>query len=80
MFQRAFYMKNGKISFQVLSNIHTVRATWQAKKPKMWTFSPQVRHLLSEWNECELFYLLSVTQLISKVRLSTYIYEITYYI
>ncbi|XP_036158148.1 nephrocystin-1 isoform X2 [Myotis myotis] len=26
----------------VLSNIHTVRATWQPKKPKTWTFSPQV--------------------------------------
>ncbi|XP_053520678.1 nephrocystin-1 isoform X2 [Artibeus jamaicensis] len=26
----------------VLSNIHTVRATWQTKKPKTWTFSPQV--------------------------------------
>ena len=42
---------NGKISFQVLSNIHTVRATWQPKKPKTWTFSPQVRHLLSELSE-----------------------------
>ncbi|XP_053520681.1 nephrocystin-1 isoform X5 [Artibeus jamaicensis] len=27
---------------KVLSNIHTVRATWQTKKPKTWTFSPQV--------------------------------------
>ncbi|XP_035884224.1 nephrocystin-1 isoform X2 [Phyllostomus discolor] len=27
---------------KVLSNIHTVRATWQPKKPKTWTFSPQV--------------------------------------
>uniref|UniRef100_A0A096NUD6 Nephrocystin-1 n=1 Tax=Papio anubis TaxID=9555 RepID=A0A096NUD6_PAPAN len=26
---------------KVLSNIHTVRATWQSKKPKTWTFSPQ---------------------------------------
>nr|KAF6429993.1 nephrocystin 1 [Molossus molossus] len=26
---------------KVLSNIHTVRATWQPKKPKTWTFSPQ---------------------------------------
>ncbi|KAM7078948.1 nephrocystin-1 isoform 2-T2 [Molossus nigricans] len=29
-------------SDKVLSNIHTVRATWQPKKPKTWTFSPQV--------------------------------------
>ncbi|KAM8786580.1 nephrocystin-1 isoform 2-T2 [Rhynchonycteris naso] len=27
---------------KVLSNIHSVRATWQSKKPKTWTFSPQV--------------------------------------
>uniref|UniRef100_A0A4W2ENQ2 Uncharacterized protein n=1 Tax=Bos indicus x Bos taurus TaxID=30522 RepID=A0A4W2ENQ2_BOBOX len=27
---------------EVLSNIHTVRATWQPKKPKTWTFSPQL--------------------------------------
>ncbi|XP_070285840.1 nephrocystin-1-like [Myotis yumanensis] len=27
---------------KVLSNIHTVRATWQPKKPRTWTFSPQV--------------------------------------
>ncbi|XP_023382106.1 nephrocystin-1 isoform X4 [Pteropus vampyrus] len=26
---------------KVLSNIHTVRATWQPKKPKTWNFSPQ---------------------------------------
>ena len=53
MFQRAFtsMIPNGKISFQVLSNIHTVRATWQPKKPKTWTFSPQVRNLLSELSE-----------------------------
>ncbi|XP_032325433.1 nephrocystin-1 isoform X2 [Camelus ferus] len=31
---------------KVLSNIHTVRATWQPKKPKMWTFSPQVTGIL----------------------------------
>ncbi|XP_048208274.1 nephrocystin-1 isoform X2 [Perognathus longimembris pacificus] len=31
---------------KVLSNIHTVRATWQSKKPKTWTFSPQVTGLL----------------------------------
>ncbi|KAF4016090.1 hypothetical protein G4228_007625 [Cervus hanglu yarkandensis] len=30
----------------VLSNIHTVRATWQPKKPKTWTFSPQVTGIL----------------------------------
>ncbi|XP_073866971.1 nephrocystin-1 isoform X6 [Macaca fascicularis] len=28
---------------KVLSNIHTVRATWQSKKPKTWTFSPQIK-------------------------------------
>lgn len=27
---------------KVLSNIHTVRATWQSKKPKTWTFSPRL--------------------------------------
>ncbi|XP_040410028.1 nephrocystin-1 isoform X7 [Cygnus olor] len=26
---------------RVLSNIHTVRATWQPKNPQMWTFSPR---------------------------------------
>ncbi|XP_003277760.2 nephrocystin-1 isoform X3 [Nomascus leucogenys] len=31
---------------KVLSNIHTVRATWQSKKPKAWTFSPQVTRIL----------------------------------
>nr|XP_045004154.1 nephrocystin-1 isoform X2 [Jaculus jaculus] len=31
---------------KVLSNIHTVRATWQPKKPKTWTFSPQVSGIL----------------------------------
>ncbi|PNI20625.1 NPHP1 isoform 8 [Pan troglodytes] len=31
---------------KVLSNIHTVRATWQPKKPKTWTFSPQVTRIL----------------------------------
>uniref|UniRef100_A0A2K6GHN1 Nephrocystin-1 n=1 Tax=Propithecus coquereli TaxID=379532 RepID=A0A2K6GHN1_PROCO len=31
---------------KVLSNIHTVRATWQSKKPKTWTFSPQVTGIL----------------------------------
>ncbi|XP_074752751.1 nephrocystin-1 isoform X2 [Athene noctua] len=31
---------------QVLSNIHTVRATWQPKNPQMWTFSPRVTGIL----------------------------------
>ncbi|XP_038186387.1 nephrocystin-1 isoform X3 [Arvicola amphibius] len=31
---------------KVLSNIHTVRAVWQPKKPKTWTFSPQVAGIL----------------------------------
>ncbi|XP_008826397.1 nephrocystin-1 isoform X2 [Nannospalax galili] len=31
---------------KVLSNIHTVRATWQPKKPKTWSFSPQVTGIL----------------------------------
>ncbi|XP_072807548.1 nephrocystin-1 isoform X2 [Vicugna pacos] len=31
---------------KVLSNIHTVRATWQPKKPKTWAFSPQVTGIL----------------------------------
>ncbi|KAM9054066.1 nephrocystin-1 isoform 5-T5 [Megaptera novaeangliae] len=31
---------------KVLSNIHTVRATWQPKTPKTWTFSPQVTGIL----------------------------------
>ncbi|XP_015138847.1 nephrocystin-1 isoform X6 [Gallus gallus] len=30
----------------VLSNIHTVRATWQPKNPQMWTFSPRVTGIL----------------------------------
>ncbi|EHA99038.1 Nephrocystin-1 [Heterocephalus glaber] len=33
-------------SSTVLSNIHTVRATWQPKKPKTWAFSPQVTGIL----------------------------------
>lgn len=28
--------------FQVLSNIHVVRATYNAKSPKTWSFSPRV--------------------------------------
>ncbi|CAM4541208.1 unnamed protein product [Lepidochelys olivacea] len=31
---------------RVLSNIHTVRATWQPKNPKTWTFSPRVTGIL----------------------------------
>ncbi|XP_006899006.1 PREDICTED: nephrocystin-1 [Elephantulus edwardii] len=31
---------------KVLSNIHTVRAMWHPKKPKTWTFSPQVPGVL----------------------------------
>ncbi|XP_023046151.1 nephrocystin-1 isoform X1 [Piliocolobus tephrosceles] len=31
---------------KVLSNIHTVRATWQSTKPKTWTFSSQVSRIL----------------------------------
>ncbi|XP_031453703.1 nephrocystin-1 isoform X3 [Phasianus colchicus] len=31
---------------RVLSNIHTVRATWQPKNPHMWTFSPRVTGIL----------------------------------
>ncbi|NXI52367.1 NPHP1 protein, partial [Chloroceryle aenea] len=31
---------------QVLSNIHTVRATWQPKSPQTWTFSPRVTGIL----------------------------------
>ncbi|XP_074065372.1 nephrocystin-1 [Macrotis lagotis] len=31
---------------KILSNIHTVRATWQPKKPKTWTFSPRVSGIL----------------------------------
>ncbi|NXW42724.1 NPHP1 protein, partial [Nyctiprogne leucopyga] len=31
---------------QVLSNIHTVRATWQPKNPQTWTFSPRVTGIL----------------------------------
>ncbi|XP_004369484.1 nephrocystin-1 [Trichechus manatus latirostris] len=31
---------------KVLSNIHTVRATWQPRKPQTWTFSPQVTGIL----------------------------------
>ncbi|XP_009863337.1 PREDICTED: nephrocystin-1, partial [Apaloderma vittatum] len=31
---------------RVLSNIHTVRATWQSKNPQLWTFSPRVTGIL----------------------------------
>ncbi|XP_051470766.1 nephrocystin-1 [Apus apus] len=31
---------------RVLSNIHTVRATWQHKNPQTWTFSPRVMGIL----------------------------------
>ncbi|XP_011781775.1 PREDICTED: nephrocystin-1 isoform X1 [Colobus angolensis palliatus] len=31
---------------KVLSNIHTVRATWQSAKPKTWTFSSQISRIL----------------------------------
>ncbi|XP_074920612.1 nephrocystin-1 isoform X2 [Chelonoidis abingdonii] len=31
---------------RVLSNIHTVRAAWQPKNPKTWTFSPRVTGIL----------------------------------
>ncbi|XP_067319399.1 nephrocystin-1 isoform X2 [Anolis sagrei] len=31
---------------RILSNIHTVRATWQPKNPKTWTFSPRVTGIL----------------------------------
>uniref|UniRef100_A0A670Y7Y6 Nephrocystin-1 n=1 Tax=Pseudonaja textilis TaxID=8673 RepID=A0A670Y7Y6_PSETE len=31
---------------RILSNIHTVRATWQPKNPKTWTFSPRVSGIL----------------------------------
>ncbi|NWQ97768.1 NPHP1 protein, partial [Burhinus bistriatus] len=31
---------------RVLSNIHTVRATWQPKNPQLWTFSPRVTGIL----------------------------------
>ncbi|XP_078068431.1 nephrocystin-1 [Mustelus asterias] len=31
---------------RVLSNIHTVRATWHVKNPKSWTFSPRVTGIL----------------------------------
>ncbi|XP_075269762.1 nephrocystin-1 isoform X2 [Opisthocomus hoazin] len=31
---------------RVLSNIHTVRATWQPKNPQTWTFSPSVTGIL----------------------------------
>ncbi|KAJ7341223.1 hypothetical protein JRQ81_005080 [Phrynocephalus forsythii] len=31
---------------RILSNIHTVRAMWQPKNPKTWTFSPRVTGIL----------------------------------
>ncbi|KAF1642004.1 UNVERIFIED_CONTAM: Nephrocystin-1, partial [Eudyptes robustus] len=31
---------------RVLSNVHTVRATWQPKNPQTWTFSPRVTGIL----------------------------------
>ncbi|KFQ83406.1 Nephrocystin-1, partial [Phoenicopterus ruber ruber] len=31
---------------RVLSNIHTVRATWQPRNPQTWTFSPRVTGIL----------------------------------
>ena len=29
--------------FQIISNIHTVRATWTPEEPKVWKFVPRVR-------------------------------------
>ncbi|XP_032877911.1 nephrocystin-1 isoform X2 [Amblyraja radiata] len=40
---------------RVLSNIHTVRATWQSKNPKTWTFSPRVTGILPSLLDGECF-------------------------
>lgn len=37
----------------MLSNIHTVRATWQPKNPQTWSFSPKVGATLREWRSQE---------------------------
>lgn len=36
------FFKWAVLVFQVLSNIHTVRATYNSKSPKTWSFSPRV--------------------------------------
>ncbi|XP_078256397.1 nephrocystin-1 [Rhinoraja longicauda] len=40
---------------RVLSNIHTIRATWQSKNPKTWTFSPRVTGILPSLLDGECF-------------------------
>uniref|UniRef100_UPI00358F182D nephrocystin-1 isoform X2 n=1 Tax=Myxine glutinosa TaxID=7769 RepID=UPI00358F182D len=40
---------------KVLSNIHTIRATWQSKEPKIWTFSPRVDGILPSLLDGECF-------------------------
>uniref|UniRef100_A0A8C4PXC5 Nephronophthisis 1 n=1 Tax=Eptatretus burgeri TaxID=7764 RepID=A0A8C4PXC5_EPTBU len=40
---------------KVLSNIHTIRATWQSKEPKIWTFSPKVDGILPSLLDGECF-------------------------
>lgn len=37
-----YFYKWATLVFQVLSNIHTVRATYNSKSPKTWSFSPKV--------------------------------------
>ena len=35
--------------FQIISNIHTVRATWTPQEAKVWKFVPRVREVGAGW-------------------------------
>lgn len=43
------YLNLMNFLFQILSNVHTVRATWSQNSPKLWTFSPRVSRQGGNW-------------------------------